>query len=67
MAKHFQYKVELFFKDTILDDPLGKKNIMLYVLNFKKGVAHVTIFLYGFSMHQILKMKLPILNLFRKK
>ena len=37
----------------------GKQNIMLYELNFKKGVANISTNLYGFSMHQILKMKLP--------
>ena len=35
---------------------LEKQNIILYVLNFKKGVAHMSIRLYTFSMHQIFKM-----------
>ena len=32
---------------------------MSLALNFKKEVAHMFIHSYGFSMHQILKMKLP--------
>ena len=37
---------------------LGKQSIMSLALNVKKEVAHMFIHLYGFSMHQILKMKL---------
>ena len=43
-----------------------KQNIMLYALNFSKGVAHMFIPLYGFSMRQIFKMKLPTLSLLTK-
>ena len=31
VAGHFQYKVEVFFKEIILDGLLGKQNIILYV------------------------------------
>ena len=44
-----------------------KQNIMIQVLKFKKWVAHMSIRLYGFLMHQILKMKLLILSLLRKQ
>lgn len=37
---------------------LGKQSIMSLALNFKKEVAHMFIHLYGFSVHQILKIKL---------
>ena len=39
LARHFWYKVEVFFEQIILDDPLGKQtqNGMLHILNFKKG------------------------------
>ena len=67
VAKHFQYKVEVLFKVIILDGHWGKKNLMLYISNFKKGAAHMSIRLYGFSMHQIFKMKLPTLSLLRKQ
>lgn len=40
---------------------------MLYVLNFKIGVAHISIHFYRFLMHQTLKMKLPTQSLLRKK
>ena len=39
---------------------------MLYVLKFKKGVAHISIRLYRFSMHQILKMKLARIEFIEK-
>ena len=42
------------------------KNVMLYVLNFKKGQAHMSIYLYRFSMHEIFKMYLPTLSISRK-
>ena len=67
VARHFQYKVEIFFKEIILDGPLGKRKIVLYVLNFKKGIAHMFIRLYGFSIDQIFKIKLPTLSLLRKE
>ena len=40
-----------------------QQNIMLYVLNFNKRVAHMLNRLYGFSMHQIFKIKLPTMSL----
>ena len=63
MARHFQYKVEVFFKEITLDDPLGKTKYYAMRLNFKKGAAHMSIHSYGFSMYQIFKMKLPTLSL----
>ena len=59
VASHFQYKVKYFSKKSYWMVHWGKRNIMLYELNFKKGVVHMLIRLYGFSMHQILKMNLP--------
>ena len=61
VARHFQYKVDVFFKEImldILDCPLGKTNYSPIRTEFQKGTAHMSIQLYGFSMHQILKMKL---------
>ena len=45
----------------------GKQNIMLYALNFKKKVTHISIRLHGSSVHQILKIKLPTLSLLKKQ
>ena len=69
LARLFQYKVEAPFKEIIIDCPvlLRKQNIMLFLLNFKKGVAHTFIHLHGFSIHQILKKKLPTQRLLRKQ
>ena len=60
VARHFQYKLEVFLKKSYLMVLWGNQNIILFVLNFKKGIAHMSIHIYGFSMHQILKTKLPI-------
>ena len=43
------------------------QNIMQYVLNFKKGVAHMSILLYGFSVHQIFRIRQPTSTLLRKQ
>ena len=48
MAKHFQYKLEVSFKEIILDGPLGKMKYFLFVLSFKKGLFYMSIHLYGF-------------------
>ena len=66
-SRYFQYKPEILFKKIIVNGPLGKINIMLYVLNFKKAVAHMSICLYEFLAHQIFKMKLPTLRFLEKK
>ena len=66
VARHIQYKVELFFEEIIPDGSLEKQN-MLYVLNFKKRVVHMSIHSYGFSMHQMLKIKLPTLSLLQEQ
>ena len=60
VARHFQYKLEVFLKKSYLMVLWGNLifHIMLFVLNFKKGIAHMSIHIYGFSMHQILKTKL---------
>ena len=58
VARHFQYKVEVFFKEIILDDPLEKTKYYTICIEFHgRGSPHVHS--YGFSMQQILKMKLP--------
>ena len=44
-----------------------KQDIMLYILNFKEVVAHMSIPLYGFSMQQIFRIKLRTLHLLRKQ
>ena len=62
---HF-YNGVSFSKKSYLMVHWEKQNIMLYVLNLKKGVAHMSIHLYGFSMYQILEMKLHTLSLLRK-
>ena len=45
----------------------GKQNIMLFILNSPKQVAHMSIHLHGFSMQQVLNMKLATWSLLRKR
>ena len=35
VARHFQFRVKMFFKEVILDGPPGKQNIMSSELNFR--------------------------------
>ena len=63
VARHFQYKVDVFFKEIVLDCPIK----MSFILNFKKEVAHMRMHSNGFSVHQILKMKLPTQSSLKKK
>ena len=59
-------ELKYFSKKSYLMVLWGKQNIMLFVLNSQKGVAHMSIHLCGFSTHQILKMKLSTQSLLRK-
>ena len=68
MTRHLQYKVEVFFKEIILDGPFGITKYYAIRIELKKGVTHISICLHGFSIDQILKMKLPrLLRLLRKQ
>lgn len=52
-ARLFMYKVVAFFKDIILDGPLEKTKYYAIRRSFQKWVAHMSICLYGLSMHEI--------------
>ena len=46
-ARHFLYRVEVFFKETLVDGPLGK--IKYYVIRFEfqvRGSPHIHSFLW---------------------
>ena len=47
VVRHFQYRVEIFFKTIILNGPLGKTNYYA-ILQFKLEEAPMFIHLYGF-------------------
>ena len=51
MARHFQYKVEVFFKEIILDGPLEKIKHYTIRVEIQEGAALMSIHLYGFSIH----------------
>ena len=59
-------KLTYFSKKSYLMVHWEKQNITLYVLIFKKRGTHMSIRLYGFSMHQIFKIKLPTLSSLKK-
>ena len=67
MARNFQYKVELFFQEIILDGPLGEIKYYAVRIEFQeKRSPHVHLFTW-FSINQQFKMKLPTLSLLRKQ
>ena len=42
VARHFQYKVEVFFKQIIIDGPLGKTKYYALRIEFQeRGIPHV--------------------------
>ena len=54
MARHFQYKVEVFFKEIILDGPLGKTKYYAIRIEFqKKDSPHVHSFIWIFNAPNI--------------
>ena len=66
VAKHFQYKVELFFKEIIVDGPLGKtKNYAIHIEFQERGSPHVHS-LFGFSVHQAFQMRMSTSSFFEK-
>ena len=47
VARHFQYKVEVFFKEIIIDGPLGKTNYYAISIEFQeRGSPHVHSFIW---------------------
>ena len=54
IAKFFS--VQSISKETILDGPLVKENIMPNVLKFREEVAHLFTLSYRFPIHQLFKI-----------
>ena len=55
VARHFQYRVEVFFKEIIIDGPLGKTKYYAIRVEFQvRGLPHVHCFLWV--------MNAPVLN-----
>ena len=52
VARHFQYRVEDFFKEIVLNGPLGKTKHYAIRVEFQVRVVHTFIPLFGYSMHQ---------------
>ena len=61
-ARHFQYKVEVFLKEIIVDVPMDKKKYFAIDIEFQKKRAVMSIRLYKFSIQQIIKMRMPKLG-----
>ena len=54
MARHFQCEVEVFFKEIILDDLLGKAQFYAFCIEFKeRGSPHVRSFIWIFNAPNI--------------
>ena len=46
-ARHFQYRVEIFFKVTVLDEPLGKTSYYAIHVEFQVRVSrHIHSFIW---------------------
>ena len=52
VARHFQYRVEVFFKVIVLDGPLGKTSYYAIRVEFQVRGVLIFIHFYGYSMHQ---------------
>ena len=46
VARHFQYKAEIFFKDIIIDGPLGKTKYALRIESQERCSPHVHSFIW---------------------
>ena len=54
VARHFQYKVEVFFKEIKIDDPLGKRKYYAMCIEFQeRGSQHVYSFIWILSAPNI--------------
>ena len=54
VGRHFQYKVEVFFKEIILDGPLGKTKYYAIRIEFQeRGSPHVHSFIWIFNAPNI--------------
>ena len=61
VARHFHYKVEIFFKAMVLDRTLVKTKYYALCIEFQeRGSPHVHLF--GFSMHQMFTTRQHISN-----
>ena len=50
MSRHFQYKIEVFFKEIILDGPLGKTKYYAIRIEFQeRGSPHVHSIIWIFN------------------
>ena len=54
VARHFQYKVEVFFKEITLGDPLGKTKYYAMRIEFQeRGSPYVHSFIWIFNVPNI--------------
>ena len=54
MARHFQYKAEVFFREIILVGPLGKTKYYAIRIEFQeRGSPHVHLFIWIFNAPNI--------------
>ena len=61
VARHFQYRVELFFKVIVLDGPLGNTNYYAMRVEFQvRGSPHVHSFIWILSVRQLTSDNKPL-------
>ena len=56
VARHFQYREEIFFKVIVLDGPLGKTQHYAIRVKFQvRGSPHVNLFIWILNAHKLTK------------
>ena len=53
MARHFQYKIELIFREIILDGPLGETKYVIRIKFKGRGSPHIYSFIWVFNAPNI--------------
>ena len=54
VARHFQYKIEVFFKEIIIDGPFGKTKYYVLRIEFQEiGSSHVHLFIWALNAPNI--------------
>ena len=59
VARHFQYRVEMFFKIIVLDGPLGKTQYYAIRVEFQvRGIPHIYSFIWILNAPKLTKVNI---------
>ena len=65
VARYFHHNDEIFLKEMVLYEALGKTKCHALLIEFQERGAHMFTNLSGFSVEQIFKMKMSILIIWK--